>query len=174
MSNPMKEIKIEKLTLNIGSGKDQKELEKATKLIKNITGMDPVTTKTDKRIAAWGLRPGLPIGAKLTLRGEVAEKLLARLLGAKDNLLPINHFDNLGNIAFGIPEYIDIPGVEYDPSIGVFGLQACVTLGRPGFRVKRRRVRPGKIGKLHSISKEEAIAFMKEKFSIKTEEEDEL
>jgi large subunit ribosomal protein L5 len=174
MSNPMQKIRIGKVTLNIGAGKDQKVLEKATKLIKNITGSDPVTTKTEKRIAGWGLRPGLPIGSKLTMRGPKAEELLVRLIEAKDNFIPKNHFDENGNVAFGIHEYIDIPGVEYDPSIGVTGLQVCITLERPGYRVKRRRIRNAKIGGTHKVNQEDAIAFMKEKFKIKTEEEDEL
>ena len=172
--NPMKEIRIGKLTLNIGAGKDQQLLEKAIVLLKSITGIDPVTTRTDKRIASWGLRPGLPVGCKITLRGEEAEKILGRLLEAKDKILKSGNFDDSGNIAFGIPEYIDIPGVEYDPKIGVIGLQACVTLERPGYRVKIKRIRNSRLGKNHLIPKEEAIAFMKSKFNISMEEQDDV
>ena len=64
--NPMKKVRIEKITLNIGSGKDTSKLDKGILLIKTITGIAPVKTITKKRIPSWGLRPGLPIGAKLT------------------------------------------------------------------------------------------------------------
>jgi large subunit ribosomal protein L5 len=169
--NTMKNIKIEKVTLNIGAGKDQKELDKAIKLLENITGIKPVKTTTNKRIQSWGLRPGLPIGCKITLRGEQALNMVQRLIYAKDNNLEESYFDEEGNISFGIKEYVDIKEAKYDPTIGMMGLQTTITLSRPGFRVKKRRVRPSKIPLNHRISKEEAINFMKEKYSIKTGDE---
>src|SRR3989338_4408910 len=110
--NPMKEIRIEKVTLNIGAGKDQARLEKGLLLLNNITGIKPVKTFTKKRIPEWGLRPGLPIGCKLTLRKKKAEELLTRLLDAKNNRLGEKQFDNEGNLAFGVHEYIDISGAR--------------------------------------------------------------
>jgi len=169
--NSMKIIKIEKVTLNIGAGKDQKVLEKAIKLLENITGIKPIKTITNKRIQSWGLRPGLPIGCKITLRGKQAETMVQRLIYAKDNNLQESYFDEEGNISFGIKEYVDIKDAKYDPTIGMMGLQATITLSRPGFRVKNRRLNPSKISRNHRISKEEAITFMKEKFSIKTGED---
>ena len=169
--NPMKNIKIEKVTLNVGAGKDQKELDKAVKLLENISGIKPVKTTTNKRIQSWGLRPGLPIGCKITLRGEAALKMVERLLYARDNVLDESCFDNEGNISFGLKEYVDIKDAKYDPSIGMMGLQATITLSRPGFSVKTRRLRSAKIPRSHRISKEEGIKFMKEKYSIKTGEE---
>ena len=83
--NPMKSIKIEKITLNIGSGTNVAKLEKGMKLIQNLTGKPPVKTFTNKRIPTWGLRPGLPIGCKLTLRKSPAREILSRLLQAKEN-----------------------------------------------------------------------------------------
>jgi large subunit ribosomal protein L5 len=168
--NLMKRIRIEKITLNIGAGKSPERLEKGMKLIKNITNINPVKTFTNKRIPTWGLRPGLPIGCKLTLRKGKARELLVKLLQAKDNKLSEKQFDNEGNIAFGIPEYIDIPGVSYDPEIGITGLEVCVTLERPGFRVKRRKCRKAKI-KAHKIRKDDAISFMKESFNINVGDE---
>lgn len=169
--NKFRDIKVEKLTLNIGAGKSTDKLEKGLKLLKLITGLQPVKTFTNKRIAGWGLRPGLPIGCKITVRGLKAQELLKQLLGALDNKLQEKQFDNEGNIAFGIKEYIDIPGVEYQPEIGVMGLQVCITLTRPGFRIKRRRLRQGKIGRGHRISKEDAITFMKQNFNALFEED---
>ena len=163
----MREIKIEKVIMNIGAGKDQSKLDKAVILLKNISGKKPVKTFTNKRIQEWGLRPGLPIGCKLTLRKDEAKELLIRLLDARDNNLTDSQFDDNGNISFGINEYIDIPNVKYDPNIGILGLQVCVTLERPGFRIKRRKFMRRKIPSRHRIKKQEAIDFMKKNFNIK-------
>lgn len=169
--NIMRTIRIEKLTLNIGAGKEQTKLEKGVSLLKNITGIEPVKTFTNKRIPTWGLRPGLPIGCKITLRGKSAKELLVRLLSARDNQLAEKQFDPEGNLAFGIPEYIDIAGVKYDPKIGMAGLEVCISLGRPGFRIKRRRIKRTKVPKKHRVTKEEAIEFMKKEFGINVGEE---
>ena len=170
-SNPMREIKIEKVTLNIGAGKDQSKLDKGIKLLQTLTGVAPIKTKTTKRIPTWGLRPGLPIGCKVTLRRKSAEEVLKRILESLDFLLRPSQFDNLGNISFGITEYIDIPEMKYDPEIGVLGLQICVTLQRAGFRIKRRRKQTMSIGPRHQITKQEAIDFMKTNFKVKINEE---
>ena len=169
--NLMKKIKVEKITLNIGAGKDEPKLKKGIKLITELTGKAPVQTISKKRIPNWGLRQGLPIGCKLTIRGEDAAKLLKRLLKARENTLKESQFDNMGNLAFGIPEYIDIPGAKYNPEIGIMGLEAAITLTRPGYRIKNRRIKTGTIGKDHVITKQEAINFMKEKYEVKIGEE---
>ncbi len=165
-SNVMRRLKIAKVTLNIGAGKSTEKLEKGLKLLKAITGIPPVKTFTNKRIPNWGLRPGLPIGCKLTIRKTASIELLKRLIHARDNKLSESQFDDEGNVAFGIPEYIDIQGVDYDPAIGIMGLEVCVTLERPGFRIKRRKLMKRKIPTKHRVTKQEAIDFMKEKFGI--------
>lgn len=167
----MREIKVAKVTLNVGTGKDQKQLERGAALIKHIVGIDPIKTITNKRIAGWGLRPGLPIGCKLTLRGKKAQDTLKRMIEAKENIIPRSCFDDNGNISFGIAEYIDIPDIDYNPEIGIMGFQVSVTLQRPGYRIKHRRLQKRKIPKSHKISKEEAISFMRQAFSIRQDEE---
>ena len=167
----MQELKVEKVTLNIGAGKDQNKLEKGVTLIKSITGIEPVKTKTNKRIIGWGLRPGLPIGCKLTLRKEAALKIIPRLLHAKDNILTEKQFDNNGNLSFGIPEYVDVEDAKYDPKIGVMGFEVCITFEKAGYRIKKRRIFKSKIGQKHKITKEETIEFMKKKFNVKIGDE---
>jgi len=169
--NLMKSIKVEKVTLNIGAGKDQARLEKGIVLLNSIANATPIKTVTSKRIQEWGLRPGLPIGCKLTLRKERAIRILPRLLEAVDNQLREKQFDNNGNVAFGIHEYIEIPGVKYDPKIGIMGLEVCITLERPGYRIKKRRLLQRRIPTRHRISKQEAIEFMIKNFSARVEEE---
>lgn len=164
--NPLRKIRIEKITLNVGVGKDEETMKRGLKLLKKITGIDPIKTVTKKRIPAWELRPGLQIGCKLTLRKKKAEELLKLLLKSRDNNLPEKKFDKQGNFAFGIPEYIDIPGVDYDPELKVLGLEVAVTLERPGYKVKKRKVQPRKIGKTHLITPAEAKDFMKKEFGV--------
>src|SRR3989338_7409158 len=158
--NPMKKISISKLTLNIGAGKDEEMLKKGLKLLEKLSPLTPVKTVSKKRIPACGLRPGLVIGCKVTVRKD-AEQLLKRLLVAKENTLSTKNFDNQGNLAFGISEYIDIEGLEYDPELKILGLEAAVTLERPGYRVKHRKVKPTVVGKNQIITQSEAINFVK-------------
>jgi len=162
----MRDIRIEKVTLNIGAGKNQDRLERAFTLLKRISNREPVKTTTQKRINAWGLRPGLPIGCKVTLRKKEAEEILKRLLEAKEFQLKESCFDVNGNMAFGLTEYIDIPGMKYDPEIGAMGLQVCVTLTRPGYRIKCRKIQKKKIPSHHKVGKNEAIKFMESNYKV--------
>ena len=174
--NALKQIGIEKVTLNVGTGKPGPELEKGKILLEKITGLKPAETRTKKRIPGWGLRPNLVIGCKVTLRREKAKNVLGILLRAKDNRLPNHAFDAHGNFAFGIHEYLDVPTMNYIPEVGIMGFEVAVTLQRKGFRVKRRALRKRKIPQRHSISKQEAIAFATEHLMVsvtKKEEEEE-
>jgi large subunit ribosomal protein L5 len=104
------------------------------------------------------------------LRKKEALELLKRLFEAKDNTLQVSNLDNEGNISFGINEYIDIPGVKYDPDIGIMGLQVCITLKRSGFRVKSRALKRHAIPRKHRVKREDAIDFMKNMFNLKVGE----
>jgi len=169
-ANKMREMEIEKVTLNFGAGKDADLLEKGIALIKMIAGKQPVKTFTTKRIPEWGVRPGLPLGCKITLRGKEAELVLQRLLKAKAHVLNKRSFSP-GNFAFGIPEYIDMPDVKYNPDLGILGFEVAVTLKRPGFRIKYRKKQKRKIKPRHAISTDETIKFAQEKLNIKLGEE---
>jgi large subunit ribosomal protein L5 len=171
LSNPMRRIRIEKITLNVGAGKDEDKLKRGMRLLQNITGIKPMKTVTHKRIPGWALRPGLAIGCKITIRGKKANELLKKLLEAKDNILPLKKFDQHGNFSFGIHEYVDIPGVEYDPEIKIMGFEVAVTLERPGYHITKRKIKQKKLPHVHQISKEEAFVFMKDAFGVKEEEE---
>jgi large subunit ribosomal protein L5 len=166
MENKMKEIRIEKLTLNVGAGKDSDKLEKGIKLIEYITGVKPVSTKTNKRIPTWGLRPGLPIGCKITIRNNNKKDLIKKFIEANDKRIKITNFDDNGNISFGIHEYINIPGIKYNPDIGIMGFQISITLSRPGYRILRRKLKSKKIPLKHRVNKNEAIEFMKKEFNV--------
>ncbi|MBI2673345.1 50S ribosomal protein L5 [Candidatus Woesearchaeota archaeon] len=165
----MQQIRIEKVTLNIGTGEPGDKLDKAVKLLQVISNEKPVQTKTKKRIPTWNIMPGLAIGTKVTLRKHKAEEMIKRLLQAVSYKKKKKKFDRNGNFSFGIKEYLDIPGTKYDAKTGTIGLEAAVTLERPGFGVKKRVYRRAKIPKRHLISKEEAIEFMKKKYNVSIE-----
>lgn len=165
----MRELRIEKVTLNMCFGNEQEKIDKGLILLERITGTKPVKTRAKKRIPNWNIRPGLPIGCKVTLRGKKAVELVKRLVAAKENRLAISNFDEFGNLSFGIPEYIDIPEAKYDPDLGIMGLEVSVTLERPGYRVKKRKLRKARVGKHHLITKEDTINFMKNKYGVAAE-----
>lgn len=162
----MRDIRIEKITLNIGCG-TKTPIETARTVLKNVSGGKVVVTKTKKR-STFNVPKNKAIGCKITMR-KGTEPFLKRLLEAKENKLRTSNFDNTGNFSFGIKEYIDLPDMDYDPKIGVLGFDVCVTLERPGYRVKRKRL-PRKLGKAHTIRKEDAIEFARQRFGIEIEE----
>jgi large subunit ribosomal protein L5 len=162
--NPMRNIRIEKITINIGCGEAGEKLDKAKKLLEVITNKKVVITKTHKR-TTFGMPKKRPIGCKVTLRKKDAEEFLKKALEAVDKKLSKDVFDRQGSFSFGIKEHIDIPGVKYDPEIGIFGMDVCVTLERPGFRVKRARMST-KIGKKHKIKPEETIEWVTKNYGI--------
>jgi len=162
--NPMKKIRIEKITVNIGCGESGEKIERAIKLLEYLTNRKVVITKTHRR-TTFGMPKGRPIGCKVTLRGKDAEEFLERALGAIDKKLSRTGFDSSGNFSFGIKEHIDISGVRYDPEIGIFGMDISVTLERPGFRVKRKKL-SSKVGKKHLIKTEEAIEWVTKNYGV--------
>ena len=163
--NPMQNLRIEKVVVNIGVGESGEKLGKAENLLRQLTNRKPVRTISRHKIPGWGLKKGEPIGCKVTLRGKDAEEILKKGLSAKDNRLRLSNFESR-NISFGIQEYIDIPGMKYDPEIGIFGMNITTTLERPGYRISRRRIRRTKIPRKIAITRQEAVQFMKEKFNV--------
>lgn len=169
--NIMREILIDSVTLNIGAGTEAEKVEKAALLLSRISGRKAVKTFAKKRIPTWKIRPGLPVGARVSLRGKGAEELLKRLLTAVDFTLPKSSFTNNG-FSFGVKECVDIPEVKYDPKIGIIGLDTIVALKRRGYRVSRRKIKKAKIGAGHTISGDEAFAWMQAKFGVKEKEKE--
>lgn len=169
--NPMKRVRIGKITLNMGTGEPGPKLDKAKKILAKISGSKVIVTKTRKR-TTFGGGKGRPIGAKVTLRGNTAEELLKTLLQAVENRIKPSQFDTNGNFSFGIAEYISIPGIKYDPEIGIVGMDVCVTLERPGFRINRRRIKPRKVGKKHRLYKDEAIKWAEQHLGIRVTDEE--
>ncbi len=164
--NPMREIRIEKVVLNIGTGEGGDKLANAERVLESIAKQKPARTYAKKLVREWGVKRGSPIGCAVTLRGERTVETLTRLLDAVERRVKRESFDNGGNLAFGIKEQIDIPGISYDPELGIFGMDVCITLMRPGYRIRRRRRFTRSIPPSHRITKEEAINFMTSKFGV--------
>lgn len=167
--NPMRKIRVEKVTVNMGVGQTGDELNKATTILTQVTSAKPMLTKCKIKQPTWGLRPGLTIGTKVTLRGEKAEAFLKDAFSAIDNRIRKKSFDKTGNFGFGVKEYIDMPKAKYDPKLGIKGLDVLITLERPGYRIKRRKIEKRKVFHKHRISQDEAINFVKEKFGVEIE-----
>ncbi len=164
MSGKMREIRVGKVTLNVGTGAATEKLEKAKIVLERLTGRKAVFTATRSR-TTFGTPKGKPIGVKVTIRGEGTVELLKRLLESKEKKLMEGNFDSTGNFSFGIEEYIHIPGVKYDPDIGMIGMDVSVTLERPGYRVRRRKLK-SRVGKRHQITKGEAMEFARKTFGV--------
>lgn len=161
--NKMKEIKIEKIVLGIGGISE--ELERGVKLLEYLTKRKPSRRCSKKRIPAFGVRPGLETGAIVTIRKDI-DNILKKFLTTIENKLRKKQINQNG-FSFGIKEYIEIPGLEYQREIGIRGFDVTVVFKRAGHRVKLRKIKQGKIPKRQAISKEEIIKFMEEKFGTK-------
>ena len=147
----------------LSSGATAGDLEKAKRLLELLSEMKAQVIASRKRIPDLGVRPGLEVGTRVTLRGKKATELLKRLLGALDNTLKNkqvadNHF------SFGIREYIEIPEIEYQREIGIRGFDVTVVFARPGFRVKRKKAKQGKLPHKQFVKKDEIIKFMEDNF----------
>ena len=164
--NPMQKVRIEKLTINIAVGKSGEPLEHAAKVLEQLTGKKACRRKAKKTIKTFDIRKGEPIACLVTLRRDDAVGFLKRALEAANNRLNASSFDNAGNLTFGIKEHIEIPGTKYIPEIGIYGMNVSLTLERPGYRVRRRRIARSRIGGAHKLTKQDAIEFMKEKFGV--------
>lgn len=170
--NKMKEIRVEKVTLNMGAGEPGPKLDKSKTMLEMVSKEKVVITRTRKRTTFGGAKKR-PIGVKTTIRGENAKELLKKLLHAVENRLKPSQFDSTGNFSFGVQEYIHIPGIKYDPDIGIMGMDVAVTLERPGYRVKKRMIRSAKIGKNHIITPADAMEWVKKEFGIDIKENEE-
>ena len=164
--NSMRKIFLSKVVLNMGIGKSGDPIEIGKETLTQITGKKPNARNAKKSQRDWGIRKGEPIGVAITVRDNDAIELLKRLLVAKDNKINGKAIDDEGNVSFGIKEHIDIPGIKYDPQIGILGLEVSIALARSGFNIKLRSKQKSKVGKKHRIAKNDTIKFLTEKFGV--------
>ncbi|MCL2318193.1 MAG: 50S ribosomal protein L5 [Methanomassiliicoccaceae archaeon] len=168
--NAMRDIRIEKVTVNIGVGEAGERLAKAQKVLEMVTGQKSVQTISKAVNRDLGIRVGMPLGCKVTLRGEAAESFLQKALPIRERRIYEYSFDREGNMSFGISDYTDFDGMKYDPEIGIFGMDINVVLRRAGNRITQRALLKRKIPKNHRVDRAEAIQYMKENYEIEVVE----
>ncbi len=166
LTNPMLKPRIEKVVVNMSVGKSGEPLEKAAKVLEQVTGQKPCKRKAKKTIRDFGIRKGEPIACLVTLRDENAIDFLKRALQAVESRISKDRFDQYGNFSFGIKEHIDIPGTKYIPELGIHGMDISVVISRLGQRVKLRHRAKSKVGVKQRLTPEEAMAFVKDEFGI--------
>lgn len=133
--NVMMIPKFEKIVVNMGVGEaatDSKAIDGAVRDLRVITGQQPMVTRARKSIASFKLRAGMPIGAKVTLRGDRMWEFLDRLFNValprvRDfrGINP-NAFDGRGNYGLGIKEQLIFPEIEYDKIDKIRGLDVVI------------------------------------------------
>ena len=163
---PMLKPRIDKVVVNLNVGKSGEPLEKASKVLKELTSQEPVKKQAKKTIRDFGLRKGESIACVVTLRKQAAINFLKKVLPVVDNKISRSSFDRQGNFSFGIKEHIEIAGVKYEPDVGIFGMDVCVSVNRPGHRVKTRRKQKSRIGSKHLLTPEESVVFVKETLGV--------
>ncbi|MCK4416530.1 MAG: 50S ribosomal protein L5, partial [Thermoplasmatales archaeon] len=158
--------KIEKVTINIGVGEAGERLKKAETVLESITGHKPIETLSRTTNKDWGLRKRMPIGCKVTLRGTDADEFLKEALSTRENKMADYSFDDEGNLSFGMPDHTLFKSQKYDPNIGIYGMDICITMKKHGYRVKHRRIQTRRIPHRHRVKKEETVKFFSETFNV--------
>jgi len=169
--NPTRNPKIDKVVVNVSVGKSGDPLEKAMKILEELTRQKPCVRRAKKTIRDFGIRKNEPTACLVTLRGGRAKEFLGRALQAVDNKVPRTSFDKHGNFSFGIKEHIDISGTRYSPELGIIGMDISANLERQGYRVKRRRRAKSGIGSKHLLTANEAESFIGKEFGVEFTQE---
>lgn len=166
-ANPMQELALDKVVVNIGVGQAGDRLNKAVKVIEMLTKHKPVLTISKRTVREFNIRKGLQIGAKVTLRRGDAEHFLKRALYAREYKIQHYSFDKQGNAYFGIPDYTEFEGMKYDPDIGIFGLDVAVVMKRKGgYRLRRRKIGAKKLPSSMRVPREESMKFLSDNFKV--------
>ncbi len=164
--NPMRELYVDKVVVHMGVGEAGEKLVKAENIMTEITGQSPIRAFAKRTQPAFGIRKGQPIGCRVTLRGDRAQTFVQTALEIVENTISGTQFDATGNFSFGIEEHTDFPGQSYDPMIGIYGMDVSVVLERKGIRIARRALQEKKLPTKQRVTKDDAVAYMKEAFNV--------
>jgi len=154
-SNVMRTIRIEKMVINCCVGESGDRLTRAAKVLQELTDQEPVFSAARLTVRSFSIRRNEKIATHVTVTGAKAEEILQKGLAVKEFELPDKCFSAGGNFGFGIQEHIDL-GLKYDPTVGIYGMDFYIVLGRPGGRVAKRKRCRSRIGTKQKVTKEDA------------------
>jgi large subunit ribosomal protein L5 len=168
--NKMREVGIEKVVVNISVGEAGEKVVKAAKILEMLTGQKPMELTAKATIKDWGIRRGMRMAVKVTLRREKALEFLKKAFWTKNNRVAAYSFDEEGNLSVGIGDYTHFEHMKYDPDIGECGMDVSILLRRKGSRIAKRHKQKSKIPRSHRVTRNEGIEFMKQKFGLEVVE----
>ncbi len=168
-ANPMRRVEVNKVVINMGVGESGEKLVKAKKILERIAGQKPIERTAKMTIQPHGIKKGEAIACKVTLRGERAVEFLKRCFKIQNRLFK-SQLDTYGNFSFGVEEHTDF-GIRYEPKVGIFGMDVSVSLKRPGYRIKERKIQKKKLPNKQRINRADAIAFLENEYGVEVLEE---
>ncbi len=161
----MRQPYVEKVVVHMNVGEGGVDLRNAEEIVEEITGQETVRTLAKQNLPEFGNREGDPIGCKTTLRGEEAEEFLSEALEIAGEVSR-SSFDDNGNFSFGIEEHTEFEEMEYDPEIGIYGMDVTVALARKGKRVERRSKMSRKLPDKQRLTPEDSAEYVEEEFGV--------